>query len=74
MSNPATDLQFTNLGFAIACQPLTDMGREWLLDNVPDYQEIECGGAPEPLPLYIEPRYLEDIVTGAMGAGMVCNG
>ena len=61
-----TDLQFTNMGFAVSCMPLTDLGHIWLAENVP--------AAAAGLPLLIEPRYLEDIVEGARMAGLVCTG
>lgn len=46
------DLQFTNCGSFATCVPETDAGREWLNDNVPDWDSGEGVAV-------IEFRYLE---------------
>lgn len=62
------DLQFSNLGFAASCMPMTDAGRDWLAENIGD-ETTTYGGA-----LIIEHGYLADIVNGARDAGLVCEG
>lgn len=73
----SADLQFSNLGSFASCTPMTDRGRDWLLENVgdpdasdPGYDSIidYAGG------VVIEFRYLADIVLGARADGLVCEG
>jgi hypothetical protein len=59
------DLHFTNTGSLVLCRPQTDVGREWLADNVdPEHQEW-CGGA-----IAIEPRYAQSVIDGAQADGL----
>lgn len=64
----APDLQFSNLGFAASCVPLTDAGKDWLAENLAG-DATEYGGS-----ILIEYRYLGDIIYGARAAGLVCEG
>lgn len=62
------DLQFSNLGFAAFCAPMTTAGRRWLKKNVAA-ESTAIGNT-----LLIEHRYLADIVEGARADGLVCEG
>jgi hypothetical protein len=63
-----TDLQFCNHGSIVTCLPVSDAGRDWVAENIGD-DAMTFGGA-----IVIEPRYLGDIVEGARGDGLVCEG
>jgi hypothetical protein len=71
------DLQFSNPGPFAIVMPMTDMGRDWLLENIGDpdksddgYSDvIDYGGG-----IVIEHRYLADIVLGARADGLTCEG
>lgn len=62
------DLQFTNCGSFAIIWPVSDMGTEWALDNLPD---DDTNGSGQWI---IEHRYLSDIVLGARADGLVCHG
>lgn len=62
------DLQFCNAGSFVMMTPETDAGREWIMNNVFDEESDTMW------PVYIEHRYLEDIVLGARADGLVCEG
>lgn len=63
MENETPDLQFSNLGSFAACWPVSERGEEWADEHLPDER-----------PVYIEFRYLADIVEGARADGLVCHG
>lgn len=65
MTNP--DLQFCNHGFAVCCIPMTDTGKDWIMDNIDNDDDTMW-------PVYIEHRYLADIVLGARADGLICEG
>jgi len=77
MEKHTPDLQFHNLGSFASCVPMTDTGRDWLLENIgapdisdPHYdQALDYAGG-----VIIEFRYLADIVNGARADGLVCKG
>lgn len=62
------DLRFCNLGFAVSMRPTTDKGADWIADNIGD--DVTAHGDS----ILIEPRYLADIVMGARGDGLICEG
>lgn len=69
------DLQFSNCGSFASCSPATEAGKEWMFNNLMD----GTPGVEEAIgdcmwPVYIEHRYLEDIVLGARADGLVCEG
>lgn len=57
------DIQFQKHGSVVSCLPVTNAGKEWLEANI----DVET------LPVYIEFRYLEDIVLVAREDGIVCH-
>lgn len=59
------DLQFCNLGSFVACDAISARGYMWLDENADGFDGST---------LYIEHRYLEDIVLGARADGLVCHG
>jgi hypothetical protein len=68
MRNRKPDLQFSNLGFAWACAPVTQRGARWMADNLAGERTVVgCS-------VMIEPRYGTDIVLGARADGLICHG
>lgn len=73
MDNP--DLQFAHLGSFAMCSPMSERGKEWIFDNI----QAGMPGVDEAIgdclwPVYIDFRYLADIVNGARAAGLICHG
>lgn len=66
MSTP--DLQFGCHGTFITCEPMTESGQQWLDENVSQMNGDFAGV------IFIEPRYLADIVEGARRDGLICEG
>jgi hypothetical protein len=60
------DIIVENHGSVALLRPMTDAGREWIDENVPTEGWQWLGGA-----LSCEPRYVENIVEGATGDGLV---
>lgn len=59
-----TDIQFTDHGSIWTAAPLTDAGRAWIDENLPDDAQW-FGGA-----ICIEPRYGAAIVEGMRADGL----
>lgn len=69
------DLQFWNHGSFVQCTPVTDAGREWMFNNLMDGMPGVTEAIGDVMwPVYIEHRYLEDIVLGARADGLICEG
>lgn len=69
------DLQFTNCGSFASCYPGSEAGREWVFNNLlPGTPGVEEAVGDCLWPVYIDFRYLEEIVLGARGEGLVCEG
>jgi hypothetical protein len=69
------DLQFTYTPSFALCMPLTDEGRDWVLNNLGDGVPGVEEEIPDCMwPVAIEHRYLADIVEGARADGLVCDG
>ena len=58
------DLQFENHGSIWLIRPLSDTGREWLDEHIPDDAQT-LGDA-----IACEPRYIQDIMRGAWRDGL----
>ena len=59
------DLQFTNHGSIITCEPVSEAGQAWLADHV-DLEEAQFFGNA----VAMEPRYAWDICEGARLDGL----
>lgn len=69
------DLQFSNCGSFAMCTPVSDAGKEWMFDNLIDGMPgVEEAIGDCMWPVYIEHRYLADIVHGARADGLICEG
>ncbi len=58
------DLLVQNHGSIFLLDPVTDLGRGWIADHIPDEATWWCGA------VVVEPRYIGDIVAGAAGDGL----
>ena len=59
------DLRVTNkAGSVVLLHALTDAGRAWIGDHIPD-DAMRFGGG-----IVAEPRYIDDIAHGAMADGL----
>lgn len=59
-----TDLSVENHGSILLLRPLTDAGTAWLDEHI-DSEAQSFGGA-----IVVEPRYIADIVAGAIDDGL----
>jgi hypothetical protein len=60
------DLRFEHHGSVVLIRPLTPEGRDWIETNVETEGWQWFGGA-----VAAEPRYIENVVLGAVEAGLV---
>jgi hypothetical protein len=67
MAPETPDVEFTNHGSIVSIRPLTDIGRDWIDENVAGEGWQWLGGA-----LCAEPRYAIDIYQGMLADGLVC--
>ncbi len=59
-----TDLCVQNEGSIFLLRALSDAGREWIAEHIPDEAQT-CGGA-----IVVEHRYIGGIVQGAINDGL----
>ena len=59
------DIRFENHGSVALCVPLTDVGREWISDNVQTESWQWMSGA-----LAMEPRYVHALTKGMIYDGL----
>ncbi len=59
------DISIENYGSLFLLRPTSPMGQIWLDENVGDKNTLTFGDA-----VVCEPRYVEAIVLGAIGAGL----
>lgn len=65
MSRPDTsDLSIANHGSIMILTPVSDAGREWVSQHIPEDAMRWAGG------VVVEPRYAQDIVDGALHDGL----
>lgn len=62
------DLNFRNHGSIVLMYVGTEIGQEWVDENIGD--DVICWGDG----IAIEPRYVEDIVIGARADGLTVTG
>lgn len=62
------DLRIENHGSIVMLRPVSDLGREWVAEHIPQ-DAIWFGGA-----VAVEPRYLGNIIDGAAGDGLEIEG
>lgn len=67
MNNTEFDFTLRNHGNLFILTPLSEAGREWA-DNFLPEDALKWGGGT-----VIEPRYVEDIVDGILGDGLAIN-
>lgn len=60
-----TDLTVDNHGSLCVLTPVSDAGREWVAEHIPD--DAMTWGAEG---IVVEPRYIKDIVLGAINDGL----
>lgn len=60
-----TDLMVANHGSIFILTPVSDAGREWIGDHIPD--EAMTWGAEG---IVVEHRYIEAIISGAVADGL----
>lgn len=58
------DLNIENHGSIFLLRALTDAGRVWVGDNLPEDAQTFCGG------VVVEHRYIGDIAAGAIEDGL----
>jgi hypothetical protein len=63
---PARDLDFAFFGSIVLCTPLTDEGQRWIDEHIDP--EAQWYGAS----LIVEPRYIDNLLAGALAGGLVC--
>lgn len=63
MSQP--DLIFKNHGSLVLLYPMSDLGLDWVDENISE-ERMDYGGA-----IVCEPRYVNDIAEGAIIDGLV---
>ena len=69
------DLEFYNAGSFVIMTPRTDAGKEWVFNNLTEGSPgVEEAVGDCMWPVYIEHRYLADIVLGARADGLICEG
>ena len=64
-STPSFDLVFENHFSLFLIRPVSQIGKQWLDENVGDENTLIFGGA-----VVWEPRYVEAIAHGAIEAGL----
>jgi len=63
---PTIDFRVTNHGSVVLITPLTDQGTSWLNENVQTESWQWFGNS-----LSCEPRYVEDLLNGAINDGLL---
>lgn len=63
---PDHDINIRNEGTIILLSGVSDEGTEWLKDNLPEPNDWEPGNGL----FVVEPRYVADIVHGALNEGL----
>ena len=63
-SSPPSDFELFGHGTLYSLQPLTPAARAWVDEHLPDDAMVWCGA------IVVEPRYLGDIVRGAIADGL----
>ena len=64
-SSPAVDLRFENHFSLFLIRPCSEIGQQWLDENVGDEGTLTFSNA-----VVCEPRYVESILRGAIEAGL----
>jgi hypothetical protein len=64
-SSPVVDLRFENHFSLFLIRPCSEIGQQWLDENVGDESTLTFGNA-----VACEPRYVEAILHGAIEAGL----
>jgi hypothetical protein len=64
-SLPGVDLRFENHLSLFLIRPCSEIGQQWLDENVGDQDKLTLGNA-----VVCEPRYVEAILQGAIVAGL----
>ena len=67
MENAEFDFTLQNHGSLCILTPLSEAGRDWAENSLPEDAMRWCGG------IVIEPRYVGDIVDGILGDGLTIN-
>jgi hypothetical protein len=60
------DLRFENHGTIVRMTPVSDAGREWIDEHIPE-DAMKLGDS-----VCIEHRYADAIILGAQGDGLIC--